>query len=119
MSGVLFGLVQKRKALALKAMLDAGSSPMTVNMRGSTMLMESVKNQDVETASVLIQHGGKALIDMQDFEGNTALHFAFDASDNVMSSFLVTNGADEEQKNMYGLVPRQGLKITDFSALTF
>merc|ERR1711916_196209 len=58
MSSVLFGLVKKRKALALKAMLDAGSSPMAVNAEGSSMLMEAVKGGDVETASVLIQSGG-------------------------------------------------------------
>ena len=83
------------------------------------MLMEAVKGGDVETASVLIQSGGRDLLCMADYEGNTALHHAFSLRDHVMSSFLISNGADEGIKNMYGLTCRQGCQISDYGQLNF
>ena len=119
MSDILFTMISQRKTLALNAMLDAGSDVFARNEGGNTLLIEAAKLDDMDMMHMLIAHGGKKLLDAQNFEGNTALHFIFERNDAIGASFLVANGADEHIVNMYGLPARDGVKLKNFKELNF
>jgi len=119
MSDILFTMISQRKTLALNAMLDAGSDVFARNEGGNTLLIEAAKLDDMDMMHMLIAHGGKKLLDAQNFEGNTALHFIFERNDAIGASFLVANGADENIVNMYGLPARDGVKLKNFKDLNF
>ena len=59
------------------------------------------------------------LLDAQNFEGSTALHYVFERNDPIGASFLIANGADESICNMYGLPARDGVTLKNFSDLKF
>ena len=111
MSGILFGLVEKGKSMALKAMLDAGADVHCTNEKGNTLLIEAATREDIDTLHILIQYGGRELVNARNFEGNTALHYCTERGDAITSSFLKASGADLSIKNMYGLTADQGVKL--------
>ena len=111
MSGILFQLIEQRKPLALKAMLDAGADVFMRNGSGSTLLIEAAKASDIDSLHILISFGGTKLINQPDYESNTALHYTTANDDGITSSFLRANGADESLRNMYGLTPAEGLTL--------
>jgi hypothetical protein len=114
MTGILHGLVNGGKSLALKAMLDAGASPAArLVPSGSTLLIEAAKNNDIDCLHVLVA-SGRADINAVDYEGNTALHYA--QSDHspdagLTASWLKAHGALSTLSNMYGLKPGQGRQL--------
>jgi ankyrin repeat protein len=111
MSGILFRLIEQRKPLALKAMLDAGADVFMRNKSGSTLLIEAAKASDIDSLHILISFGGAKLINHPDYESNTALHYTVANDDGITASFLRANGADEGLQNMYGLTPAEGLTL--------
>ena len=111
MSGILFRLIEQRKPLALKAMLDAGADVFMRNASGSTLLIEAAKASDIDSLHILISFGGAKLINHPDYESNTALHYTVANDDGITASFLRANGADEGLRNMYGLTPAEGLTL--------
>ena len=119
MSDILFKMIRTKKLGALKAMLDAGSDILTRNEAGDTLLIEAAKIDDIDLLHMLIARGGKQLLDAQNYEGNTALHYIFARNDPVSASFLIANGADEFIKNMYGLGTRDGIRMSDYDNLQF
>ena len=119
MSNILFKMVRTKKSGALKAMLDAGSDVFVKNEAGDTLLIEAAKVDDIDLLHLLIARGGKQLLNAQNYEGNTALHYIFARGDPVSASFLIANGADESLKNMYGLSTREGVKMSDYDNLQF
>jgi hypothetical protein len=119
MAGILFKMVLQQKTLALNAMLDAGSDVFVRNEAGNTLLIEAAKNDDMDMMHMLIAHGGKELLDTQNFEGSTALHYIFEREDPIGASFLIANGADETICNMYGLPARDGVTLKNFKELKF
>jgi hypothetical protein len=114
MSGILHGLVNGGKSLALKAMLDAGASANAIlQPSGSTLLIEAAKKGDIDCLHVLVSTG-KVDINATDYEGNTALHYAqnnHDPDAALTASWLKAHGASSTKKNMYGLKPSDGREL--------
>merc|ERR1712146_14219 len=92
-------------------MLDAGANVHCTNEVGNTLLIEAAVREDIDTLHVLIQYGGKDLVNAQNFEGNTALHYCVDNQDAITGSFLKASGADPNLRNMFGLSADEGLKL--------
>ena len=53
-------------------------------------------------------------INAQNFEGNTALHYAYERKDLAMVDLLVSSGANAHLQNMYGLKAMAGARPRSF-----
>ena len=90
---------------------------MVINKELQTFLMVAVRQGQTQIVKYLIVKG--ANLDLQDKEGNTALHYAFKYNCKESQGILIENGADEQIKNRDDLLPWQLLwgqtKIIDKS----
>lgn len=77
---------------------------------------KSQRNSDFiyEVTKMLVEQGGKASIQAQDGDGNTALHLLLQGNYNSQSwfsliAYLIKNGADVNVKNVNGNIPLHNL----------
>ena len=68
----------------------------------------------IEIVEYCCSHGGEQLIDSQNMEGNTALHYAYERKDMKMADLLMAHGANSHLKNMYGLKAMAGANPRSF-----
>nr|CCA14115.1 conserved unknown protein putative [Albugo laibachii Nc14] len=78
--------------------------------KGNTLLIVACQNANQLLVEFLL--GQKADINLQNFQGNTALHYAFayDTS-GVLAEYMIGQGADDTIENVYGLSPYDGPSI--------
>jgi ankyrin repeat protein len=79
-------------------LLDAGCNPNATRSRDLATPLHLT--QTLQTARLLIQHGGQ--IDVNDIQGNTAVYYHAKACDEPMVLLLIQNGADVHRQNQLG-----------------
>jgi hypothetical protein len=82
---------------------------------GNTTITLSARNGCQKVVEYCANHCGEGGINAQNFEGNTALHYAYERKDVTMSDILIKHGANAHLKNMYGLKAMSGAKPRSFS----
>ena len=90
----------------VSALISYGADINTTDkLRKYTPLMVASTFWDVKEVTFLIEHGAK--VDLQDHNGDTALHYAARGSKNMSANFctLLTAGASFLCKNSQGLTP--------------
>ena len=89
----------------LSALISYGADTNTTDLHKRTPLMVASKICGVKEVTLLIEHGAK--VDLQDRNGDTALHYAGRGSKNMSANFcrLLTAGASFLCKNSQGLTP--------------
>ncbi len=80
-------------APVLKVLLKAGADVESVNREGQTALMAAARTGNVEAAEALIKKGAKVNA-MEQWGGQSALHWAAAQSQPAMVQLLVKHGAD-------------------------
>ena len=93
-----------RQILGLLLMTALTVSSALAQIRSSNVdLVRAVKDQDMATARDLIAAG--ADVNEQDSETMTALHWAAHWNDQELVDFLLSEGAEAEVSNRYGVTP--------------
>ena len=89
----------------LSALISYGADINTTDLHKRTPLMVASKYCGVKEVTLLIEHGAK--VDLQDRNGDTALHYAGRGLKNMSANFrrLLTAGASFLCKNSQGLTP--------------
>ena len=85
---------------------------------GNTALMIAVMNQHLDVAEYVAARGRDKIVNVQNLEGNTALHYS--CGNIPMTKMLESYGANPSLRNMYGLLPSQGgapKSFADFESL--
>jgi hypothetical protein len=85
---------------------------------GNTALMIAVMNQHFDVAEYVAARGRDKIVNVQNLEGNTALHYS--CGNVPMTKMLESYGANPSLRNMYGLLPSQGgapKSFADFEGL--
>jgi hypothetical protein len=96
-------------------LMDVASSK---DAEGNTALMIAVQNAHLDVAEYIAARGRDAIVNAQNLEGNTALHYA--AGNKPIETMLQSYGANPSLRNMYGLLPSNGCApkcFADFAAL--
>jgi ankyrin repeat protein len=83
------------------------------NNKGSTLLIFAVQCGYDIFVKYLLEKG--ANINAQDFELNTALHYALSHNNFNFADILLKNGANERLMNNNGLTPWQMMTYRDFN----
>merc|ERR1719335_1263569 len=77
------------------------------------MLHVACQNNNRRIAKLLIKAGhsndGNVILNKQNKNGNTALHYCYAYSFTQLAEFLIAKGADESLSNMDGKLPYEGL----------
>jgi hypothetical protein len=110
-SGNLFTKVKIGETEEVKQLLKKGANPSSVDASGDTLLMVAAASNAFGVAEALIQAG--ADVNAQNFECNTALHYAYTWYCDEIIQLLKDNGASEKTTNIYGMKPREGLRPTN------
>ena len=115
----LFNIIKQGDANLLERLLEQKRVNLaSVDEEGNSVLMLAISHGHEELVRVLATvDGAESLINMQNLEGNTALHFAYALGREKEATFLKEHGADIALSNMYGLFPREGLRPRRFSDL--
>ena len=89
----------------LSSLIRYGADVNTADIRKCTPLMRASQFCDVEEVTLLIEHGAK--VELQDQNGDTALHYAACAVKKTSANFckLLTAGASLLCENSQGLTP--------------
>ncbi len=86
----------KKNSDFFKAMVNAGmQNSLTVKDDDKTVLHKAIIDQDLDLANVLIQAGGKDLLNSQDKDGRTALHYACIKGNFNLAEALIRAGGKE------------------------
>ena len=87
-----------------KRLLKEGANLNFVDESGRTALHFAVSLQNPEFLSLIHDavESFEIFVNIPDYKGNTSLHYAVQNGDEISISFLVQNGADMYQRNMYG-----------------
>lgn len=117
--GMLTALMYAKNYASVKALLDAGANPNTVNIDGEPVLLNWVGKRNAEakrTTRLLLERGAKA--DTGDVGGISALIYAVEAGDISIIRLLLQKGAkpnsscedesiDEEEETALSLAKRK------------
>ena len=89
--------------------------PACSNAGGMTALMIAARNGHTHIVSQLLQLVDEDAINVQDLEGNTALHHAYENGDAKSIKALLASGANSQLRNMYGIIPEKGAAPRSFN----
>ena len=103
--GARDGLLSKVTQVVGTKLSDVTSSR---DEEGNTALIIAAMNGRYDVCEYLATRGGERFVNAQNFESNTALHYAHENSDSKLIQLLLQYGANPNIKNMYGLVPERG-----------
>jgi hypothetical protein len=84
---------------------------------GNTVLIRAAKCGSKNVVDYCVNHMKNYAADpinAQNFEGNTALHYAYERKDLAMVDLLVSSGANAHLQNMYGLKAMAGARPRSF-----
>ena len=84
---------------------------------GNTVLIRAAKCGSKNVVDYCVNHmknDAADCINAQNFEGNTALHYAYERKDLAMVDLLVSSGANAHLQNMYGLKAMAGARPRSF-----
>ncbi len=105
--------IPHRDLSKIGCLLRLGANPNIKNNLGQTPLHLAAANNQVEIVKLLIGH--KTLLDIQDDEGNTALHVAMEKQANAVMKMLLLESASTSIKNKKQLLPRQIAQIAGYT----
>ncbi len=75
---------------------------------GNSPLIIACQNGNARIVKALLRHG--ALINTQNKQGCTGLHYSIAYGFNALSDYLISKGADDKILNKLGLNPYEGIR---------
>lgn len=104
LGAALINAIQARRTADAKALIGKGANPNARDSNGATPLMFAVGLEPQnELVPLLLKRGAK--LDLQDIQGDTALHFACRWENTEGARLLLSGGANPDIRNRLGATP--------------
>lgn len=105
----LLSLTRHNHYREVEAILNTGVAPNVRDAYGNTILITACQNGLKRIAKLALRRG--ADINLQNFNGNTALHYCFGLSyGETLGSYLISKGADPNIRNNFGQTCYEGFR---------
>jgi hypothetical protein len=107
----LFSKARHNKLKEMEEMFDApGGFPLSINVRdtfGNSLLSIAAQNGHKQMMKMLLKR--HCDINAQNHKGQTALHFCFAYGYTDLAEWLISKGANDQLRNVFGLTCYEGL----------
>lgn len=105
----IFSLTRHNHYSEVERLLDHGFSANLQDIHGNTVLIIACQNGLKRLAKLALRRG--ADIDMQNYNGNTALHFCFGLKlGDTLGAYLIGKGANPNVQNHFGRTSYEGFR---------
>eukprot|EP00928_Gymnodinium_smaydae_P056672 TRINITY_DN40004_c0_g1_i1.p1 TRINITY_DN40004_c0_g1~~TRINITY_DN40004_c0_g1_i1.p1 ORF type:complete len:323 (-),score=63.59 TRINITY_DN40004_c0_g1_i1:179-1147(-) len=104
----VFSAARHSRHKDVEAALVAGFNPIEVDTFGNTLFHVACQNGNKRIAKLAIKYGGD--MDMQNYKGQTGLHFLFGYGYPDIGEYFIEKGARDDILNESGMTAREGIR---------